>query len=284
MSWKHLGMLIALGGLWGGSYLFMRIAGPVLGPIVLIAARVMLAAAALWLYCLVIGERLALAGRWRQMLLMGTLNNAIPFVLITYAVIHLNASIAGIINATMPLFTAVVAAIWLREPLSPRRVLGVLSGISGVGVLVGLSPLPLTGRTLSAAGASLAAAFSYGVAVVYARLRFRALPPEQTAVGQLTAASLLLAPLALAGLPRALPAPLVAGAVLALALVCTALAYLIYFRLIAEAGATQASTVTFLVPFFGVLWGALFLGEPLNAGVFLGLAIIVFSVWLVLGR
>ncbi|MBW7884289.1 MAG: DMT family transporter [Caldilineaceae bacterium] len=276
-------LLLILGAVWGASYLFMRIAAPVLGPISLMAARVALAALALWIYCIAFSSRPDWRKRWRQFLFLGLFNNAVPFTLIAVAVIHLNASIAAILNATTPLFTAMISAMWLGEALGVRRFGGIVLGIGGVVILMGWSPLPLTARTLLAGGAALLAAVSYGLAAVYARSRFRDVPPEHTAVGQLTGATLILTPVAFLQPPEEPISIAVAAAVLALALVCTSFAYLIYFRLIASAGATQAATVTFLVPFFSVLWGVLLLGEPLSAGMLLGLVVILFSIWLVLG-
>lgn len=277
-------LLLILGAVWGASYLFMRIAAPVLGPISLMAARVALAALALWIYCIAFAARPDWRKRWRQFLFLGLFNNAVPFTLIAVAVIHLNASIAAILNATTPLFTAIVSAVWLGEALGVRRFSGIVLGIGGVVILMGWSPLPLTTQSLLAGGAALLAAVSYGLAAVYARSQFRAVPPVHTAVGQLTGATLILTPVAFLQPPGEPISGTVAAAVLALALVCTAFAYLIYFRLIASAGATQAATVTFLVPFFSVLWGVLLLGEPLSAGMLLGLVVILLSVWLVLGH
>lgn len=282
MKSRDFGLLMLLGAIWGASYLFMRVAAPVLGPIVLMTARVGFAAIALWIYCAATGVRPDWRRRWRQFLTLGLLNNAIPFVLIGVAVIYLNASVAAILNATTPLFAAIAATLWLDEPFGLRRVMGVLLGIAGVGILMGWSPLPFTAQTLIASGAALLAALAYGVAAVYARGRFQGMAPVEVAVGQLTGSTLILTPLALTQLPGISVSLPVATAVLALALLCTAFAYLLYFHLIASAGATQAATVTFLVPFFTVLWAVLLLNEPVNAGMLAGLVIILLSVWLVL--
>lgn len=283
MKPTHAPLLVALAALWGASYLCIRIAAPALGAVVVVALRVALACLALLGYAALRRDLPDFRARWRPYLALGLLNNAIPFLLIANAVIGLNASVAAILNATTPLFTALVAAAWLGEACTPRRASGIALGIGGVAVLVGWSPLPVTGGTLVAVGQALAAALSYGLAAVYARRHFAGSPPLHTAVGQLAGASALLVPLALVAPPRALPGPQVALAVIALALACTALGYLIYFRLIAAAGATQAATVTFLIPGFSTLWGATFLGEPLGVGLFVGLAVILGSVWLVIG-
>lgn len=275
-------LLLLLAAIWGGSYLFMRIAGPALGSIVLMGLRVGLAALALFIYALSTGDLPSFRRYWKEFLILGALNNAIPFVLIANAVIDLNASIASIINATTPLFTAVVATVWIKEGFGLKKSIGVLLGITGVVVLIGWNPLPLTEETLWATAQALLAAFSYGLAAVYARTRFKGVAPLHTSVGQLVGSSVLLLPAAWALAPHTLPSPTVILAVLGLALLCTALAYLIYFRLITSTGATQAATVTFLIPFFSVLWGVTLLGEPLNGGMFMGLGVILVSVWLVL--
>ncbi len=275
-------LLILLSALWGASYLFMRIAGPALGPVVLMAFRVSIAVAILFAYLGILRQWPDFRRYWKPFLLMGILNNAIPFILIANAVIHLNASIAAILNATTPLFTAVVAAWWIKEPLGARKAIGVVLGMAGVAVLVGWSPLPLTSGVIVAALQALLAAFSYGLAAVHARRQFMGVPPLHAAVGQLSGSTAILLPLGVLWLPQTPPDARVALSVVGLAVACTALAYVMYFRLIATTGATAAATVTFLIPFFSVLWGVMFLGEPLSVGMFVGLGAILSSVWLVL--
>jgi drug/metabolite transporter (DMT)-like permease len=276
-------LLILLSALWGGSYLFMRIAGPALGPVVLMALRVSIAAVVLFAYLGSLRQWPDFRRYWKPFLVMGILNNAIPFILIANAVIHLNASIAAILNATTPLFTALVAAWWIKEPLGARKVTGVVLGMVGVAVLVGWSPLPLTSGVIAASLQALLAALSYGLAAVHARRQFMGVPPLHAAVGQLSGSTVLLLPLGVLWSPQAFPDARVALSVVGLAVACTALAYGMYFRLIATTGATAAATVTFLIPFFSVLWGVMFLGEPLSVGMFIGLGTILSSVWLVLG-
>jgi drug/metabolite transporter (DMT)-like permease len=276
-------LLILLSALWGASYLFMRIAGPALGPVVLMAFRVSIAVVILFAYLGILRQWPDFRRYWKPFLLMGILNNVIPFILIANAVIHLNASIAAILNATTPLFTAVVAAWWIKEPFGVRKATGVVLGMAGVAVLVGWSPLPLTPGVIAAALQALLAALSYGLAAVHARRHFTGVPPLHAAVGQLSGSTTILLPLGVLWLPRTPPDARVALSVVGLAVACTALAYVMYFRLIATTGATAAATVTFLIPFFSVLWGVMFLGEPLSVGMFIGLGAILSSVWLVLG-
>lgn len=283
MKARDLALLTLLAALWGASYLFMRIAGPVLGSVPLMGLRVLLAGGLLLAYAGATGALPDFRARWRQFLLLGLIGNAIPFILIANAVLDLNASLAAILNATTPMCTAIIAAVWLGDPFGSRKLLGVLMGILGVGILVGWSPLPVTPTTLLAVAQALLASVCYGLTVVYARTRFQDLPPLHTAVGQLTGASLLLLPPTLLLWPARPLSLAVVLAVLALAVACSALAYLIYFHLIRTAGPLATSTVTFLIPFFSLLWGTLFLGEPLTLGLFAGLGVILASVWMVLG-
>jgi drug/metabolite transporter (DMT)-like permease len=218
----------------------------------------------------------------RSFLLVGLFNCALPYVLIANAVTDLNAGIAAIINATTPLFTAAVAAVWIKEPFGPRRIAGTILGITGVAVLVGVSPLPFSGKIVFAALQALVAAFSYGIASVLSRVRFKDISPMHVSLGQMLGATVLLLPVSLPYMPNKFPPTHALLAVAALAVFSTALAYLIFFRLIVRVGAVQTSTVTFLVPFFSILWGVLFLGEPLSIGLFAGLGTILLSVWLVL--
>jgi len=281
---KTWSMLIFLAAIWGGSFLLIRIAAPALGSIFLMAVRVALAAAGLLAYALVQASRPDYSKQWKQYLVVGALNNAIPFVLIANAVIDLNASLSAILNATTPLFTALVAAVWIGEPFGWRRGLGVMMGILGVVILVGFSPIPFSAKVLLAVAQSLLAALSYGLGAVYTRTRFQGANPMHTALGQLSGSTFLLFPLAAFSLPVAPPSLTVVLAVATLALLCTSFAYLIYFRLITSAGPTTTVSVTFLVPFFSILWGVIFLQEPLSLGMLLGLSVILGSVGLVISQ
>jgi drug/metabolite transporter (DMT)-like permease len=287
MRAKELAALFTLAALWGGSFLFIRIAVPAFGPVVLACLRVMLAGAGLLLYAAAARRSVALRARWRAFLVLGTLNGAIPYSLIAAAELHLTASLAVILNGTTPLFTALVAAIWLRERLTARIVVGLLAGLGGLAILVGWSPLPLDRLLLLSVGASLAAALSYGLAGVHAKAAFVGTPPLTLAIGQQVGAALLLLPfalpLAIVDPPASRLSPGVVAAVVALALLCTSLGYLLYFYLIVSVGPTRTLSVTFLMPVFGVLWGVLFLRETVRVGTFVGLGVILASVLLVTG-
>ncbi len=263
--------------------MFIRIAVLALGPFVLMELRVGLAAVALVLYALAVTRLPKLRPRWRQFLTIGTLNAAIPFSLIATAEIHLTSSLAAILNSTTALFAAMVAAVWIGETLTAKKVAGLVMGIAGVAVLVGWTPIALTGFVLLSVGAMLAASFSYALGGVYAKRTFAGVQPLTMAIGQQTGAAVLLLPFAAVSLPDEAPSPVVSLSVLGLALLCTAVAYLLYFYLIENTGPTNTLTVTFLVPVFGLAFGVLFLGEPVGIGTFVGLGIILTSVSLVTG-
>ena len=283
MKASDIARLLLLAALWGGSFIFIRIAAPVLGPIVLVTIRVLLAGAALLVYALVTRSELELRARWRQYLTIGALNSAIPFVLISTAELQLPASLAAILNATSPLFGAVIAAIWIKDPLTRKKIVGLALGLMGVSILVGWSPTKLTPVVLLAVGASLLGAAFYGLASVYTKAKVVGAQPIGMATGSQLAAGLLLLPFVPFSIPHGQPSITVVLCVLALALFCTALAYLLYFRLIVDVGPAQALTVTFLVPIFGTLWGALFLGEHISFSTLLGCSVVLAGTALVTG-
>ncbi len=275
--------LVLLGALWGGSFLFIRVAVPALGPFLLAELRVGLAAVALFLFALAAGRMPEIRHRWRSFLVLGFLNAAVPFSLISAAEIHLTASLAAILNSTTVMFSAIVAAVWIGDVLTARKAIGIVLGIIGVSVLVGWDPLPLSGGVLLAVAAMLVASLSYALGATYAKRSFSGIPPVGMAIGQLGGAIALLLPLAVVSLPEEAPSLVVALSMLGLALLSTSVAYLIYFRLIENVGPTSTVTVTLLVPVFGLLFGVLLLDEPFGPGMLAGLAIILTSVVLITG-
>jgi drug/metabolite transporter (DMT)-like permease len=275
--------LILLAALWGGSFLFIRVAVRALGPFLLVELRVGLAAAALILYALAVGSLPKIRARWRSFLVLGFFNAAVPFSLISAAEIHLTASLAAILNSTTVMFTAIVAAVWMDDALTARKVVGIVLGVVGVTVLVGWDPLRLNGVVLLAVAAMLLASLSYALGATYAKRSFSGIPPLGMAIGQLSGAGALLLPLAVVSVPEEAPSTVVALSMLGLAFLSTAVAYLIYFRLIENVGPTSTLTVTLLVPVFGLLFGVLLLGEPIGFGTLAGLGIILTSVVLITG-
>ena len=281
MSVRQLGALVLLGALWGVSYMFIRVAVPELGPFVLMGCRVALAVLALTLYAAAVRQLPKFQGRLRQFLILGTVNSAIPFSLIATAEIEIPASLAAILNSTSALFVAGVAAVWIGETLTVRKIAGLLLGVAGVVVLVGFPSVPLTGPVLLAVGAMLGASLAYAVGGVYAKKTFDGVPGLTMAIGQQSGAAVTLVPLGAATVPDQFPSTAALLAMLAIALLSTAVAYLLYFYLIRTAGPTKTLTVTFLIPAFGLISGVVFLNEPVGPGTLAGLGIILTSVALV---
>jgi len=249
----------------------------------LVELRVGLAAVALILYALAAGGMPKIRTKSRSFLVLGFLNAAVPFSLISAAEIHLTASLAAILNSTTVMFTAIVATVWMGDVLTVRKAIGIVLGIAGVTVLVGWDPLPLNGGVLLAVAAMLIASLSYALGATYAKRSFSGIPPHGMAIGQLGGAVVLLAPLAALRIPEEAPSLIVVISMLGLALLSTAVAYLIYFRLIENVGPTSTVTVTLLVPVFGLLFGVLLLDEPFGPGTLAGLGIILTSVVLITG-
>jgi drug/metabolite transporter (DMT)-like permease len=280
MPSRDVARLLLLAGLWGGSFAFIRVAVPALGPLWLAFSRVALAFLALFALALARRAVPPFFAHWRDYVVIGVVNSALPFALFCFAEQYIGASIAAILNATSPFFAAGVAALWLKEALTLRKLGGMALGLAGVTLLVGWSAQPLTGMELPAMLACLGAALCYGVASVYVKRRMANIPSFAVALYSQLAAAVVLAP-ALPFVPRPGPfTPLVIGNTLALALASTALAYLLYFRLISTIGPARALTVTFLIPVFGVLWGFLFLGESITANTVSGCALILAGTWM----
>ena len=283
MKSKDVAALLLLSTVWGGSFLFIRVASPVFGPVVLVELRVLIAGLALMLCAILTRPILNLRKYWLHYLVIGIINSAIPFLLISTAELHLTAGFAAILNATSPLFAAIVAAIWIKEALPARKVVGLLLGLVGVCVLVGWSPLPFSATVIFSTVACLTASAFYGLGSVYTKVHMHRTSSLGTVMCSQLGASLLLLPFVPVFPTQHIPTLPVILAVAALALACTAFAYLIYFQLIKNVGPTRALTVTFLVPPFGVLWGVLFLHEVVTWSTVVGFAIILAGTALVTG-
>jgi drug/metabolite transporter (DMT)-like permease len=256
--------LILLGAMWGASFLFMRLAVPEFGPVALIALRVGITAL---LFVPVLATRrgsVALIRYWKPLAVLGLINSAVPFTLFAYATLHLSAGLAAVLNASVPLFGALVARVWSGESLSASRVGGLVIGFMGVGLLVWDRQLLAAESRLAAVGAALAASLLYALSANFAKRRLSGVHPLVTVVGSQWTATLFILPAAAWLWPAAAPSAGGWGAVLGVAVICTGLAYLLYFRLIDRIGPTRAITVTFLIPIFGVLYGALLLGESVT--------------------
>jgi drug/metabolite transporter (DMT)-like permease len=277
-------MLMALSVLWGGSFFFTGVAVKELPPFTIVVLRVGLAAVILNIVIRLMGLRMPSEPRiWLAFFGMGFLNNAVPFALFVWSQTHVASGLASILNATTPLFTVVVAHLFTKdERMTGNRLAGVLIGFFGVIVMLGPQALRGlgggSGITILAELCCLAAAVSYAFAGVFGRRFARmGVVPMQTATGQVTASTVLLLPLAAAvDQPWTLPLPSLAtiGAILGIAALSTALAYVLYFRILATAGATNLLLVTFLIPVSALILGTLVLREPLVASQLLGMALI----------
>lgn len=285
MKRRDLFDLILLGALWGASFLFMRIAVPAFGPLALIALRVGLAAALLLPIALWRGEGKALRERAAPILVLGVANSALPFVFFAWATLTLTAGFAAILNATAPMWTALLAWAWLGERLPRARAAGLALGLAGVVLLV-WDRVGLRGEGMAAAlavVACLGATLCYGFSANFTRRAFAGVSPLALAAGSQTAAALVLAPFALATWPAQMPGAMDWLAVLGLGVLCTAAAFLLFFRLIERVGATGAVSVTFLIPLFAVVWGAALLGEGVSAGMAAGGLVVLAGTALAVG-
>jgi drug/metabolite transporter (DMT)-like permease len=288
MNRREWAMLVTLSVLWGGSFFFAEIALESLPPLTIVTLRVGLAAITLWL--VVLALKLPIPNSppiWIAFLTMGLLNNVLPFSLIVWGQSQISSGLAAILNATAPLFGVIVAGILLRdESATPLKITGVVIGFAGVIVMMDLSSIATS--SLLAQLAILAAALSYACASVYGR-RFKAtgLNPILVAAGQVTGSTLLLLPIALwvdGNDPYANVPAQVWAAIISLAMFSTAAAYILYFKLLASAGATNILLVTLLVPVSAILLGWLFLEESLQTPHIIGMAMIALGLSAIDGR
>ncbi|MCA2481870.1 DMT family transporter [Vibrio sp. Vb2853] len=274
--------LLCLAAIWGGSFLFMRVAANTFGPAYLIEFRVTFAAVALLLIAVYLKKKLTLTTHTKHFFIIGLFNSAVPFLLFAYAAQTLNASTLAILNSTAPIWGALVGFVWYRSPLTAKSVLGMLIGIGGVAVLVGLDTSTIGEEAMLPIAASLMASFSYGIATNYTK-NAPQVPAFDNAHGSMWAAVIWVLPL-LPFLPmRAEPSHFEWSSVVTLGVVCTGFAYLLYFRLVSDIGPASALTVTFLVPVFGILWGYLVLDEPVGSNTIIGTILVLSGTMLVTG-
>jgi len=293
MNTKNLLQLLALAALWGASFLFIRVGVTDFGVAPLMALRVGIGA--LFLIILLAARRpvrqsvATLRARALPLLVVGILNSAAPFCLFAYAELTLSAGVTSVINASTPLWGALVAFLWLKDRLSALRSLGLAVGFLGVLMLVwdqiatphGSNATPLTAAL--AAAAALGATLLYGIAANYAKRHLSGVEPLTVATGTMSAATVVLLPLAVVYWP-ATPVSLHAwGSVIALGVACTGIAYMLYFNLLSVVGPARAMTVTFVIPVFGILWGALFLDESVSPGMLVGCGVILIGTALATG-
>lgn len=267
--------LVALSAIWGGSFLFMRVAAPVFGPAWLVFGRVGIGALFLLGLAYYLNKSRHMASNWRHFTIIAFFNSALPFFLFAVAAASLNASQLSVLNATAPVWAYLIAVFIREERFQAKRICGILLGILGVYLIFDkgsmadapVQPIPVI--------CSLLAAFSYGIATTYTKRAKVAVEPFLNALGSMIFATLLVAP-ALLFFPMKSDITLVAsGSVFAIGVLCSGVAYLLYFRLIKDLGATSALTVTFLIPIFGTLWGFLLLGEDVGGKGVIGMLVVI---------
>ena len=274
MRRRDVAELLALAALWGGSFLFMRVAVPAFGPLALAFLRVFGAALILVPLLATRGELAAVRRHWRPIAVVGFVNSALPFLCFAYAALTINAGLSAIFNSATPLFAAIIAWLWLGDRMTPLRIVGLAIGFTGV-LWIGWDKAEFgPGGSAAAIGACLLATISYGIAPSLTKRRLGGVPPLAVAAGSQVAAALFLAVPALLAWPALAPSAHAWTMIALLAFFGTGLAYLLYFRLIANAGPANAVAVTYLIPIFAVAWGGIFLGERLTLPLVAGCAVI----------
>lgn len=285
MKRSDVGELVLLAALWGASYLFMRLGAGEFGAFALAGVRSITAALIMAPFVARYGGFGDWGKYWKDILVVGFTNSALPFVLFSFAAISINAGLSAVINATVPLFAATIGWLWLKDRLTPSRALGLAIGFAGVVWLVAdkASFKPGASHVGWAIVACLAATFMYGFSANFTKRRLGEARPLAVAAGSHLVSAIVLAGPMVALWPATTPSPRAWAAALALAVLCTAFAYVLYYRLIANIGASRTVAVAYLIPVFGVAWGALFLGESFTLEMALGCAVILVGVALTTG-
>jgi drug/metabolite transporter (DMT)-like permease len=275
--------LLLLAAIWGGSFLFIRLSVGDFGPITLSGMRTLIAGAALLPVLLWRNKIAMLRDHWRSIIFVGIFNSALPFIFFNFATMTLPAGTMSIINALTPLWGAAIAWAWLKDTLPPLRMLGLMVGFAGILVLVWDKLSLHDTASIYAVIAGVAAPIFYGIAASYTKKYLMDADPIATAAGSLIAAGIVLLPFTLYTWPTT-PISITAwAALIGLGLVCTAIAYVLYYRLLIRVGPPRAMTVTFLIPVFGVLWGWLFLDESITLRIVLGGGVILLGTALATG-
>jgi drug/metabolite transporter (DMT)-like permease len=264
MSAADAARLVLLAIVWGAALIFLRIAAPVLGPILTIDIRLLVAGFVLLPVCIFAGDGGTLRRRWRDLVAFAVINSITPFFLYAWATQHITASFAGIINATVPLFGAIVARVWLKDRLNLQQVVGLVLGFVGVVVLIGWKPLPNTLEVSLGIAAAILGSLGWAIGTSFAKKRLSDVSGLTLATGSQLFGGFLVLPLAPFFRPLGPITPVVVGAMLGLALFSTALAYLIFFRLLRDVGPAKALTTTYMIPIFTIVGAAVFLGEPVT--------------------
>jgi drug/metabolite transporter (DMT)-like permease len=282
MKIKDTAILFLLAAIWGSSFLFMRICSPVLGPFLTIELRSLVAGLALLVYAFITRHKIQVKNLWKKYLAVGILNGALPHVLFATASLTLDSSFTSILNSTTPLFAVIAGVIWLNEKMTLKKLAAVFLGIIGVTVLIGWNHASLSFNFVISAFLCIIATMSYAVVGVFIKKAFKDVSVLSMSIGQQLSAALILMPFALTQLPSGHIPRNVIFSIAGLALMCTAIASMLLFYLISSAGPTKTQTATFLVPIFGMIWGAIFLKEKITVSMIVGLFIILLSVFMIL--
>lgn len=275
--------LLLLSMLWGASFLFMRVATPEFGPIALIAVRVFIGA--LFLMPVLIWKKgmVDITNNIKSIFVVGMLNTALPFCLLAYATLTFTAGFASVLNATSPLWTALIAMVWFNDKSTNTAKMGLAIGFIGVVTMVWSKLVFAESSPISSLVAGLFAAFLYGVAALYSKRHLTNVNPLAIATGSLICASLVLLPLSYFYWPKQDVTSVAWLAVIIMAIASTAIAYVLYFRLVKHVGPSKAITVTYLVPVFGMLFGSIFLGEVITREMLVGCGLILLGTSLATG-
>lgn len=281
MKALNIFLLFVLGMLWGGSFIFMRHLAPIFGVVLTADLRILIGGGVLCLFLLLFRVRLDWKKYRREYTVIGLLNSGLPFLFYSFAALHIPGAVSAIVNSLAPVFGALFAALWLGDRLSVRKVSGLAAGVAGVSILTTGGAIEGSLVSYLALGACVLATVCYGLSGVYIKRRAAGIRPRAlTAASQVIAGTIIL-PFAFAAPPAGPVTPAAVGILVAFGVLCSGLAYLIYYKLIREDGPTRALTVSFIIPVFGMLFGRLFLAESLTWSMLLGVIVILTGTGLV---
>jgi drug/metabolite transporter (DMT)-like permease len=284
MKTQNILQLLLLAAIWGSSYPIIKTLAPSIGIVSTLGGRVLIAAVFLLALSPFNGSFPDFKRSWKHYLILGALNLVVPGLLVIYSVTHLNASMGAVLNATTPMFTLIIAAVWLKQKITLQQIAGILLGMTGIMVLVGWNPVLTNNGSMMAIMASIAAAISYGIGSNYAKKRASKESPLQSTNGLMAGAALIMLPVLFQNYQPVQPTPALIAKLIFFGVVCTAFAFIVFLKLIRQLGSVKTSMVSVLVPVFGILWSAIFLKESINSTMVAGLALIISSVYLVISN
>lgn len=261
--------------------MFMRYLSPIVGPVLTADMRMLIAGIFLLGFFAATGFRLGWRRNWKRFIVIGIVNSGLPFLFFSFAALYVPASVESVLNALSPLFGAIFSAIWLSEALTVRKIAGLVLGASGVAAITSFGSLPASPMLLPSILACVLATACYGLCGVYIKKRAADMAPKAMAAGSQFMAGIIILPLAAVFPPAHVPDPTVLATLATFALLCSAIAYLIYYKLMSELGPTKALTVTFLIPVFGMLWGSMILGERISLAMIGGAVLVLAGTGLV---